>query len=101
MDPAARLLSTSFEAIAHAAHRLDAVSADLCAQVTHVHLNNVRARVEVQPPHTAEQLLAAEHLIRVPQELLGQRELTRREVEQRSVHGDAACQQVELQTPHL
>src|SRR5664280_2726392 len=83
------------QAIAHAADRLDAVGADLGAQVTHIYFDHVRARVKIEPPHTAQKLLTAEHLVWVPKELLGQRELAPREVVPCATNADSARLEVE------
>src|ERR1035437_5690804 len=83
------------QAIAHAADRLDAVGADLGAQVPHIHLDHVRARIKIEPPHTAQKLLTAEHLVGVPKEILGQRELAPREVVPCATNADSARLEVE------
>ena len=46
------------ERVAHAADRLDDAVAELAAQVADVHVDDVRAGVEVVAPHVREQLLA-------------------------------------------
>jgi hypothetical protein len=42
--------------------RLDAGAADLSAQVAHIHLDRVRARVEFEPPHAVEHLIGVRAL---------------------------------------
>src|SRR5665647_3669288 len=85
------------QAVAHAADRLDAVGADLGAQVTHVHLDHIRARVRIESPRTAQKLLTAEHLVGVPKEPFGEGELAPREVVPGAVDADPARLEVELQ----
>ena len=69
------------EPVAHAAHGLDRVGAELLAQVADVDVDDVGAGVEVVPPHVDEQLLARQHLAGVAQEDLGQCELPGRQVD--------------------
>ena len=52
-------LASAREAVAHPAHGLDRVLAELAAQVADVDLDDVRARVVVVAPDVGEQLLAA------------------------------------------
>src|SRR5690606_20366396 len=68
-------------AVTGAADGRDAVRAELGTQVPDVHVDDVRPRVEVQPPHAAEKLLTAEHLTGVAQELLRECELPGGEIE--------------------
>jgi len=63
--------------IAGSAHRRDAIGAELAAEVTNVDIDHVRAGIEVETPDLAQQILAAQHLAGVPEELLGERELPR------------------------
>src|ERR687895_286066 len=70
--PGARLL---LEPVAHAADGGDPVVPDLAAQVADVHVHDVRPGIEVVAPDAAQELLAAQHLPRMAEEHLGQREL--------------------------
>src|SRR5690606_4760542 len=86
---------------AHPPHRRDAVSAELVAQVAHVHVDDVRGRVEVVAPHAAQQLLPAQHLTRVPQELLREGELPGRQVDLHTPHYRPAGTKVEREVAVL
>src|SRR5204862_5337112 len=62
--PVARPLRA--DAVAHAAHGLDALSADLAAKCPDVDVDDVGAGVEVVSPHVGEDLLPGQHLPGVP-----------------------------------
>src|SRR4249919_3261711 len=69
-----------------------------CAQeVADVDLQHLRARVEVEPPHRVEDLLAREHLIRVTRQVREELELACGELHLAPVALHAACAQVD---PH-
>ena len=83
------------EAVAHAAHGRDAIVAELLPQVADVHVDHVRARVVVEPPDAAQQLLPAEHLPGMAEERLGERELPCGELDLRAVDAQPTGAQVE------
>ena len=87
------------EPVAHAADRADAVVPDLLAQVPDVDVDDVGARVVVEPPYPAQQLLTAEHLAGVAEEGLGERELACRELDLPAVDTQPAGAQIEHQSP--
>src|SRR5215212_1514788 len=74
-----RLLATGgAQPVADVAHRLDrplAVLPELAAQVADVHLQHLRARVELEAPDRIEDLLPREHLVRMAHEIGEQLEL--------------------------
>ena len=82
----------SREAIADRAQRVDrrraARQRELAPQVAHVDLDDVRAGIEVVAPDGAEDLLAAEHLAGVAQEVGEQVELARGEAQLDAVARD-------------
>src|SRR6516164_4437437 len=85
------------EPVASAPDGGDPVRPDLVTQVADVDLDDIGARVVVVSPDVAEQLLAAEHLARMPQEHLGQRELPRRQVDRVAGRLGLAGPQVETE----
>ena len=68
----------SHQAVAHPPDCFEALLAQFVAQVGDVDVDDVRARIEVEAPHVAEELLTAEHLARVAQEHLRQGEFAGR-----------------------
>src|ERR1700684_2335418 len=85
--------SVAGELIAFTAHRLDQVEAKLGPQAPHAHVDDVRARVEVIPPHGCQQLPLRHGLARMlrklaePQELQpGQRHRPRPDVGDKAAH---------------
>ena len=65
----------ALEAVAHPAHARDATLAELAAEVPHVHVDDVRPRIEVVAPDVAQELLARQHLTGVAEEGVREREL--------------------------
>src|SRR2546430_7336088 len=62
--------------VARMANGLDrSVGAELLAQASHAHLDDVRPRVEVVAPHLREQALAADDLAGMQREVVQQPEL--------------------------
>ena len=71
----------SLPAVAGAAHGGDATGAELRPQVADVDVDDVRPWVKIEPPYPAQELLAAEHLLGMPQEFLGEAEFPCLEVD--------------------
>lgn len=69
----------------------------LAAQVHHVHVQGVGARLEVEAPHRLEDLLAGQHLPRVRQEHLQQGELGTGQLDPARAPGDLAGGEVHPQ----
>ena len=90
--PRARVL---FEAVAHAADRVDPFGAELAPQVANVNVDDVGARVEVVAPDVAEQLFAGEYLARVSEEHLREHELSGRQLHEPTVDAGSASAKVE------
>src|SRR3954454_23904191 len=63
------------EPVAHIPHRLDRGRAELLAQPPDADVDDVRPRVEVVTPHRCEELLPADDLARVRDEMVQQPEL--------------------------
>src|SRR5690606_39446296 len=86
---------TFFQAVAHAPHGGDPVGAELPTQVTDVDVDDVGTGIEVVAPHLAEQLFPGQHLPRVPQERLGERELPSRQIHRLAAHVRTSRPQVQ------
>jgi len=89
------VLTPMSETVAGAAHRLDALAAQLLPEVPHVDVDDVGAALVRAVPHVVDQVGAGEHLARVPHQLLQQRELLRRQGHRLAVQGDRAAGRVE------
>src|SRR5437879_1815873 len=74
------------DAITHIANRLDRGCAELLPQAPNTHVDDIRLRIEVIAPDLREELLAADHLARVPGEVMQQPELPIGEVGRTVVH---------------
>src|SRR3954452_12699515 len=67
------------EAVSDIAHRLDVFVAELAAQPPDVDVDNVAVRVEAEPPHGGEQLVARAHLVCASHDVRQQHELSLRQ----------------------
>src|ERR687892_2668992 len=94
--PPARYKSSAAKAIPDAANCLEARGAQLLAQVAQVHVDHVRAVLVFAVPRPLEQLIAAQHLIRMAHEDLEQLELLRGERNLRAAPAHAARRRVQL-----
>src|SRR6476646_3306864 len=104
-DPTAirarKLTSGLAERVADAADRVDeprrVALLRLAAEVADVDVERVRRRTEVVAPHALEDARPRQHLSRVAQEELEQREFGPRELDRPSAPAHLACSQVELE----
>ena len=83
------------ELVAHSANSGDALAAQLLAQVADVHVDDVRARVEVVAPRVVEERLTAQNVPWMAEEHLRQRELARAQLRGALPDPDAPRAQVE------
>ena len=90
----------SLPPIAGAADGHDVVRSQLAAQIPHVDVHDVRARIEVESPNPAEELLPAEYLVGVADKLFRQSKFSRREIVNLPIGNDAPGSKVEFQTAH-
>ena len=94
-----RLADALFEAVAHAAHARDPRLAELLARAPDVHVDDVRAGVEVVSPHLAQQLFGVQHLPGVAEEHFRHRELACAQVIRLPVDDGLARAEVERRVP--
>jgi hypothetical protein len=83
------------QAVAGPADRLDQRLAELAAQIAHVHVDEVRARIEVRAPGHGQQLRPGQNLARVAGERLQQRELAGGQAERPAADRRLAAQLVD------
>src|SRR5438105_2990702 len=95
--PHAASRSLGRKAIPHVTDGLDRSRPELLPQPADADVDDVRARVEVIPPDIGEQLLAADSLAAMADEMVEEPELTVGEVGRRPAGANAASREIELE----
>src|SRR5687767_8393091 len=89
------------QAIAHPAHGRDPALSQLLAEVPNIDIHDIRAGIEVVAPDVAQELLAAEHLPRMPEEHVGEAELPSGQLDAPGADGQPSRPQIEHRVADL